>query len=1234
MLLRDKPEGLTGAGSRNLEHMNGELLDIACERIIRLERPAYIKNSELRFVAVNAAYARLFGRSPDEFKGQRSEAVDYAGAHRALIDCERRALVFGREESAVFTGDGWFADQHVSIERFLPGDGRIFVLGLFSARPEERIGLPASEPDGAAASRMETTVSEALDMVEVGLGMVNADGSLAYCNSAFRAFYEEPCGPLEPGVSYEALMQRVYDYGERRYGKPLTDRLGSREAWVRGRLENIRKPHHDAIEQACDGRWLRAISRRLDNGSVIVLRLDVSAEKSQQLELVRRIDETQLLRSVLEEMPVATFVRDEQHLLTFVNGAYCAMLGAPREALIGTTEAGIYGAQGDEIHGRNENVLRTGVMTELDDEILGRDGSRLPVMTRLARIESGGRKYIVGSMSDVSKLKAREAQVEEARRDAENLHRDLGHILDSVPVAILILGADLTIEFVNPAFHDMWEWPHDMPLPGTHFRDYVRVNFEKGLYTEYGETFEAVYEGRLRRMRACGALGQQEVAVPNGKTVIITTKTLSGGKLLVTYVDISAMRDNERQMRETRHELERVGQFMRDATRVMTQGLVVVNDGRIVLSNEAAARILHIPAGLVAPGGAGGAIFDHCAARGDFGDDPDALRRSWGEIFAKHQPFTHGFLAAGKTWVHMEASFSGQGHWMFVLNDLTEMKQREEELERLLARSEAADRAKSDFLANMSHEIRTPMNGVLGMAELLGRTHLDTRQRTFVDIIGKSGNALLTIINDILDFSKIDAGQMVLKKAPFDPVEAVEDVATLLSSSAAEKDLELMVRSAPGVPPVVIGDAGRFRQIVTNLVGNAVKFTDTGHVLVEIFAEPDGEGMVMLGLRVEDTGIGIPPEKRTAIFEKFSQGDGTFTRRHDGTGLGLAITSRLIDLFGGYITVESQPGAGSVFSVRLPVAVQARRSDNRELPVNVRGASVLIIDGNPVSRGILEEQVRRWGFDALGTGTGRDALVLLSAAREMGVGVDAIVLDDLLPDMSGVELARILRDDPARDELALICLTSMDAVGGDDFFSALKVQAHLMKPARAKVLRAAIVDTIRAARIRRMADPSDRETQGTPPSADTPPVTAGPALYEVLVAEDNEVNCIVFSQILQGLGVRFLLVNDGQQAVEAWKAHRPGMILMDVSMPVLNGHQATAAIREMEAEAKEAGAPVSPVPIIGVTAHAHDVDRELCFRSGMNDYLSKPLSPEMLEEKIRQWLPQAASDAVTIPHNT
>ena len=1219
--------------------MAGELLDIACERIMYLERPAYIKDSELRFVAVNAAYARLFGRAPDEFYSLRSEDVDDLSDQREIGDCERRALVFGTEETAMFAGGGWIDDQVVVIERFMPADDRAFVFGLFGAwdeaaepeaepllshAPVEEVFERVPAPPLMAPSQLDATVTEALDLIDIGLGVFDPDGRLVYCNAGFRVMYSEPCGHFDLGVTYRTLLERIYDYGIEEYGQELGDRLGPKQQWVAGRLDQAQLAHYDKVEPSCDGGWLRCVNRRLDDGSMIVLRLDISSQKEQELALRRHIDETELFRSVLEEMPVAVFMRDQAHRLTFVNEAYADMLGTPRTALMGSTEADIFGEAAQNFYSKNSDVLENGTVIQRDEMLPRADGSELPIITRMARIDAGSNKYIVGSMTDVSMLKDREAQLEEARLEAETLHRDVGRVLESMPVGILILNADMTIDFANPAFHEIWDFPKEPPLAGSKFRDYVRVVFERGLYAGYGDDFEIAYQRRVRELCSGNEYDQREVSVPNGKTLIITAKNLSGGKVLVSYVDISAARDSERQVHETRQELERVGQFMKDATCVMTQGLIVMEDDLIVLSNDAAARILHVPVELVAHGASASAIFDYCAARGDFGGEPGELIEAWSQVITDQQSFSHGFLAAGETWVQMEANFSGHGHWMFVLNDLTEMKRREDELTALLARSEAADRAKSEFLANMSHEIRTPMNGVLGMAELLSRTQLDTRQRTFVDIIGKSGSALLTIINDILDFSKIDAGQMKLRKAPFDPVEAVEDVATLLSSAAAEKDIELLVRCGPDVPQVVVGDAGRFRQIVTNLVGNAVKFTEMGYVLIDLTAEPDGDGAVLLTLRVEDTGIGIAEEKLDTIFEKFSQGDSSSTRRHDGTGLGLAITSGLVDLFGGYVTVTSEPGQGSVFSVRLPMSAPARRGDAGGLPVNVTGARVLIIDNNAVSRDILDEQVRRWGFDSFATGNGEEALTLLRAAADLGADVDAIVLDYQTPDMSGADLARAIRSDARFNDLAIIFLTSMDAVGDDDFFSALKVQAHLMKPARAKVLRNAIVDAVRAARIHRMTSVSGRPAAASEPEEKITVPAPQPAGLDVLVAEDNEVNCIVFSQILQGLDLRFMIVNDGQQALEAWRTHKPGVILMDVSMPIMNGHQATTAIRAHEGLALARGEAVEPVPIVGVTAHAHPADRDLCFQSGMNDYLSKPLSPEMLEEKIGRWLPRKA----------
>jgi signal transduction histidine kinase/CheY-like chemotaxis protein len=611
--------------------------------------------------------------------------------------------------------------------------------------------------------------------------------------------------------------------------------------------------------------------------------------------------------------------------------------------------------------------------------------------------------------------------------------------------------------------------------------------------------------------------------------------------------------------------------------------------------------------------------FDHCAARGDFGDDPDALRLAWGDVMAAGKPLSAVFCVAGERWMQLEATASENGRWTVVVTDVTEIKQREADLQQLLARSEAADRAKSEFLANMSHEIRTPMNGVLGMAELLAKTDLDARQKTFIDVIVKSGNALLTIINDILDFSKIDAGQMRLRKTSFDPVEAVEDVATLLSSPAAEKDIELLVHTTRDVPATVLGDAGRFRQIVTNLVGNAIKFTERGHVLVDLDGKPGIDGEVILQLRIEDTGIGIPDEKLDSIFEKFSQVDASSTRRHEGTGLGLAITAGLVDLFGGYLEVDSQAGKGSIFTVHLPVQQVAARDAPKPVPVNVEGAGILVVDDNDVNRRILTEQLAQWGFDGYAAEDGGTGIAILDAAFEMGVRVDAVILDYHMPDMNGNEVARAIRADGRFDGVPLIFLTSMDAAGTDKEFAALNGQAHLMKPARANVLRNTIIDVVRAGRRQRLAGADDalaKEAIAAVAAVERLVPTGPVHSIDILVAEDNEVNQIVFTQILQVTGLRYLVVTNGQEAVDAWMQLHPSLILMDVSMPVMNGHQATQAIRRMEAE----DGLGKHVPIVGVTAHALDVDRDLCLEAGMDDYMSKPISPELLEAKVRRWL--------------
>lgn len=418
--------------------------------------------------------------------------------------------------------------------------------------------------------------------------------------------------------------------------------------------------------------------------------------------------------------------------------------------------------------------------------------------------------------------------------------------------------------------------------------------------------------------------------------------------------------------------------------------------------------------------------------------------------------------ADGKTMVYRVTNLSGKRRLVSYF-DISEQKQKQEALERAEEIALSADRAKSEFLANMSHEIRTPMNGVMGMAELLVKTDLDAKQRMFADVILKSGSALLTIINDILDFSKIEAGQMGLDPAPFRLAEAVEDVATLVSSRVAEKDLELIVRVDPILPKFVIGDVGRLRQIVTNLMGNAVKFTDVGHVYVNVsgvHVEARGEHLVELEFRVEDTGIGIPEEDLEKVFAKFSQVDSSATRKHEGTGLGLSIASSLVELMSGTIGVESVEGSGTTFwfKVKLPIADQELASDST--PVCVLGSRVLIVDDNEVNRSILCEQMSSWDFDNAAVKSGEEALAFLEAATDQGLQVDCVIMDYHMPGANGIETVLQIKQKPELSEIPILMLTSVNETEDGTQFSSLGIQAHLVKPARSSLLRTTIIDIL------------------------------------------------------------------------------------------------------------------------------------------------------------------------------
>ncbi len=782
------------------------------------------------------------------------------------------------------------------------------------------------------------------------------------------------------------------------------------------------------------------------------------------------------------------------------------------------------------------------------------------------------------AVSEAEALKGQQSRfiedLDRAHTHAVMAERRLWDSINTINDGFAVYDSDLRLVAANSAFLRPLE---GLPVaPGITYADMMRLLAREGRAELAGVAVEDFVADMVARLDS-DPVEPVTLQLTNGLWIKLVNRRARDGDLVSLAINITE------QMR------------IWAAIEAIPDGFVLYDrEDRLLTCNQRYKDIYSASAPAMKPGATFEDILRYGLERGQYAEAV-GREEEWLTLrMAQHrnaEEVGEQQLSDGR-WIRTRDHATPDGGRVGLRIDITAQKESEAALLAAREAAEAANRAKSAFLANMSHEIRTPMNGVVGMAELLCDTSLSPEQRLFAETIKSSGEALLVIINDILDYSKIEAERLTLYPEPFDLERTIHEVAMLLQPKARAKGLDLMIDFDMFLPTRFVGDPGRLRQVLTNLVGNAVKFTEKGHVLIRVVGLETEPGKQQLHVTVEDTGIGIAPEHLDHIFGEFNQVESESNRKFEGTGLGLAITQRLIDRMEGAVWVDSEPGKGSCFGFRvtLPVAEDAVAPN---LPIALN--RVLVVDDLFINRTILERQLTPCGVAVTLCRSGLEALEVLGR----DAGFDAVLTDHAMPEMDGLTLATRIRAQGLEMPIVLLSSNPAQAREGE---GAEHLAAIIQKP----ILRS---DLYR--RLREIGGIPEAEVAAEPPA----PVAA--RAMRILTAEDNRTNQLVFQKMVKDVDIELVFANNGVEAVEKFQSYKPDLIFMDISMPEMDGRDAARAIRALEGGK-------SHLPIVALTAHAMDGDAEGILAAGIDRYMTKPLRKAAILSVIAEFCPPAA----------